>query len=459
MVGVLEINDCGLLLTRDGRELAHSPGYIAYEGRQVHIGQEAAARVKLIPTQTHYSFWEKFSTDPLALVDRQDSTQADLAWQQLDQLWREAGDGLKNLLVCVPGDFSREQLALLLGLCRNLELPVRALVDTAVAASPAPVPGRQLLHLDLHLHRVVLSVLDQGAWLTRRSVHASRTVGLVRLMDAWSDALAALFVQGTRFDPLHQAETEQQLFDRLPAWLQAMSGSEPIELELNHGDQRFAVKASGRAILSAAEPLYRRLREFVAEQLPSGEPVTLQVGSRLARLPGALDALQALPDVETVALDRLAVAEGVKRLYLPRDAGADGQVPNVTRLPWFQTAQADVHAEQLAGYQRRSPTHLLYQATAWPLGDGSEFVVGRNPGGVAGLALAQQQPGVSERHFRLRQVDRQWVLEDLSGGATTINDEILEGRREVNVGDRVRIGDPAVEFTLIAVATETAEVS
>ena len=455
MVAVLQVNDCGLLIQSDGAELLESPGYMAFDGKQVHVGTAAAECVKLIPTQTHYSYWEKFSTDPLEIAQQSRipaKTQADLAFAHLKWLWDIVGNDIQQLLICVPADMDRTQLSLLLGMCRNLKIPVKALLDTAVAASSQPVPGRQLMHVDLHLHRVVVSRLEQGAWLSTSNVTSTREVGLVRLMDAWAHAVAAMFVQGTRFDPLHHAETEQQLFDRLPAWLSGVTGEAQLALDLSRGEQRFEIKAPSQPFLTAVEPLYRRLREFVGAQLPPDKPVTIQVGARLARLPGAMAALGALPDVELVACDRLACGQAAQRLYLPRDAGQDGQVPHVTRLPWFKSNQMEHHAEQLAGYQRAQPTHLLHQATAYPLDEHSEFWVGSELDGRNGLALRRQLPGIADRHFRLRGLDGNWVLEDLSGGATQVNDEVLEGRREVAAGDRIRIGSPAVEFLLIAEA-------
>ena len=44
------------------------------------------------------------------------------------------------------------------------------------------------------------------------------------------------------------------------------------------------------------------------------------------------------------------------------------------------------------------------------------------------------------------------LLEDLSDGATVVNDEVTTEPCEVTVGDRIRIGSPGAEFLLIALA-------
>ncbi|MDJ0656841.1 MAG: FHA domain-containing protein [Xanthomonadales bacterium] len=452
MAAVLDINDAGLLVHQDGSELLESPGFITHEKKSLHVGIEGAARVKLMPTQTQYGFWEKFSTDTLEQAHPVAATQADLAFRHLEHLWSVVGKELGELIICVPSDFSRQQLGLLLGIARHVGMPVRALVDAAVAGSHQPVPGRQLFHLDVHLHRTVITGLDQGPWLTRAAAQSSQEFSLLRLQDAWSEAVAQVFVQSTRFDPMHTADTEQQMFDRMSGWLSLLSDQDETELELSHGDQRFSARLQRRTMLKAVDPLYRRLLDFVAEQLPEGKPVTLQVAHRLAHLPGAMSALQTLPDVDLVVLSRTATADGVSRLYLDRNAPADAEVPMVTRLPWFKSTDLASHSEQLAGYRRRQPTHLLHQAVAHPL-DLDEFWVGSELGqDQQGIHLAASMPGIAGRHFRLRRQDGELVLEDLSGGATVLNEKPLEGRREVAIGDRIRIGSPGTEFMLISVA-------
>ena len=71
--------------------------------------------------------------------------------------------------------------------------------------------------------------------------------------------------------------------------------------------------------------------------------------------------------------------------------------------------------------------------------------------GEVGIHLANGHPGVADRHFRIRPEEEKLILEDLSGGAMVVNDEPFEGRRELGVGDRIRIGSPETEFLLIAV--------
>ena len=57
--------------------------------------------------------------------------------------------------------------------------------------------------------------------------------GMLDLYDIWLRVIAETFVQQSRFDPLHTAETEQALRDSMLDWLAiaAASGSVPMEIE------------------------------------------------------------------------------------------------------------------------------------------------------------------------------------------------------------------------------------
>ena len=76
-----------------------------------------------------------------------------------------------------------------------------------------------ILHLDIHLHRIEIIYLKQGDYLTVADSIAITEKGLVHLYREWVEAIAQEFVRNTRFDPLHKAASEQELYDRLPAVL------------------------------------------------------------------------------------------------------------------------------------------------------------------------------------------------------------------------------------------------
>ena len=97
---------------------------------------------------------------------------------------------------------------------------------------------------------------------------------------------------------------------------------------------------------------------------------------------------------------------------------------------------------------------LLWKAEVKPLTVDSVIEIGGDaPAG--GLSLPEGLAGVSRWHCSLRVTPLTTELIDHSSHGTWLNEERVLGRVEVFAGDRIRIGDPGIELTLLA--TERAD--
>lgn len=446
MTLLLELNDAGVRVHRDGAVAIDSPGYVHIDRKTVLVGEAARQHAKLDPTRTENEFWQRLSRDELKQRNRVARYQADLAYLHLESLWKEADLTGAPVIAAVPGDYSKEQIALLLGMLRRLEAPVSAVVDLGVAGSTRPRPGRTLLHLDVHLHRAVLTAFEQGAVLDRIRTRSTREVGLVRLLDAWAFAVAGVFVRHTRFDPMHDAAVEQSLYDQLLGWADLLSDRNELAVALHHGGRHYEAELHRRDIVAAAEGSYRLVSGFVSDELPADKPVTLQLTDRAARIPGLSETLARLPEVEIVELPADSASAGLDRLYLPRQS--DGGVPYVTSKPWFDRDSLDRHVDALATFRRTLPTHVLVGARARPLGD--SLTVGTALNGSDALILEDVE-GLRPEHLELRREGDQVVVAALSDGETLINGVPAQPGQAVAAGDWLRVGSPGAELLLIAV--------
>ncbi len=120
------------------------------------------------------------------------------------------------MIIAVPDFYSREQLGLILGMAQELSIPVKGFVSLPIAASYHAYPNAMLLHLDIHLHRFEIIHLHQGEQLTAKNSSTFQEISLEQLYRIWIETIAEEFVNTTRFDPLHQASTEQELYNRCP---------------------------------------------------------------------------------------------------------------------------------------------------------------------------------------------------------------------------------------------------
>ncbi|MBW2280807.1 MAG: hypothetical protein JRG76_10180 [Deltaproteobacteria bacterium] len=333
----IELNDAEIRIAGPEGVRGVEPGCALLDGPTLAVGLDALRSARRLPAQSHDRFWSKLSHEPLPHPHPQAESIADLVFAQLSSIWSRFGAGDTDVVFVVPGWFERPQLGLLLGIAEACGIRTRGLVDAAVASSREPRAGRALAYVDAGLHEAALTRLDQDSGVAAEATEAERAFGLGALHDDWLSCIARAFLSQARFDPLHDAEAEQALFDRLPLCLDALLERESARVEIEIRGVRHQAELKRSDLTGTARPHYARLFDLVERSRSGTEPRVLQLSDRLARLPGLTEALSRAPDVETVALepgaacagalDRLDAFEGreglslVKRLDWPTRAG------------------------------------------------------------------------------------------------------------------------------------------
>ena len=407
MTRVIELNDASLRLGDGDAILARSPGYAVVDARRLLVGEAARRQARLDPRHTTNQFWHRLSTDPVPHPHPAARSLADLAHAHLLELW-EATEGAaedEEVIFTLPGTLEREQIALLLGIARECPFRAVGLVDASVAATAGHQPDAPaVVHVDALLHECVVTTLDgDGAW-QRTTVADVPNLGLAALREAWINVVADTFVRETRFDPLHDAGTEQSLFDRLDDWLDALTRRAEIDLELQTSSQVHRVSMSRERLVTKVAPRFALLADAVASALPPGGSVL--VSAALGRLPGLLETfaerLGETPEVlaeEAVVRGAMDHEEGIRHdgealrfvTRLPRRiATAPAAAPEAA--PPATPAEAPAAAASTDGAVTTSapaaqadpdaPTHVLLGHHAWPLTADRVSLGGE--GGIAG---------------------------------------------------------------------------
>ncbi|MFL2546968.1 MAG: FHA domain-containing protein [Candidatus Rariloculaceae bacterium] len=462
----IDINDAKLIVADDSGILAMEPGYALVAAGVVQTGDEAYAQARVKPRESSNRYWEKLSLEEGSAGIDGVANSAQLAFAQLQDLWKRYGGAGKEALLVVPDYYNREQLGLLLGLAQECEMPVRSLLNAAVAASPRPYPGQRMVYLDAGLHRVSATVLKQGDDVAVRTEKAIDGVGLASLMDLWAKRVAEIFVLSTRFDPFHVATTEQLVYDRLPEWLRILDEEDSAELQLPHGDKDFSVEVERNQLLGVASGFYRALVQLLAQCRTTGDSLVVQVSHRLLGLPGVLNELSRLDDAHIQPLRVGEAALGALEGLAGLPAG-DGQVKLLKRLPWREEGAAVPVAEATAGTAEESApepvaqepapksdsiaTHIVYRGVAIPV-DAGGIVIGRESfDDRRTIVLNGDHGGVSRSHCELIKRDGELFLTDLSQYGTFINEKRVNGDQAVAPADVIRIGSPGEELQAIAV--------
>ena len=267
---VLDMNDSELRIARMGADttdvVAQSNGFAIIDERNIRFGDAAMQQFRLHPRQVNNHYWNRMNTDPLAVRGPNTANHADLVYRHLADLVREAaiaaGD---DFVIATPGTTSNEQLGLLLGITAEAGVTVAGLVDAALAASALHGTPKRAVHVDVFLHRAVVTELTKAEGLARSRVDEVAELGLANLSDAWVNVIADRFVRDARFDPLSIAAADQQLYNQLHAWLADLARPKEFGVDvdlrgsLRHADLSVdALISKGIAALPHARPIHRR---------------------------------------------------------------------------------------------------------------------------------------------------------------------------------------------------------
>jgi hypothetical protein len=465
----LELSDAGILvaggnparlLAIDGQN-PESPGYAIPEKKGMLIGNSAANRAHLFPLQVINRFWDQLNTEPLKKKNRHVQNHAEIACAHLSQIWENVKNHGDEIIFAVPDYYGREQLGLILGMAQELSIPVKGFVSLPIAASFAPCPDAVLLHLDIHLHRFEIVYLHQGEHLTRETSAAVRDINLGRLHRLCVDSIAEEFVRSTRFDPLHQAATEQALYDRLSDALDIFKRQPSFLFEISHETDRYRITLTSDLLKQKSEAVYddicRSIIKMRDEHGKNGFVTVLQLTHRIASLPGLNDRLSEIDRCEIVELEPGAGALGVLGFWHQLAEGHAGHGASFfTSRPWQKSEPKILPTIPNKTSGQNPATHLLYADTAYPLSEKPLFIGCDHYPAGKGVQIKGQSSGVSKRHCTVQRDGSRVVLTDTSDQGTFVDDRRVHGSTPLDLGQIVRLG-PSGETIRLIVCLENDE--
>ena len=439
------LNDAGVTMLGADGVMYREPGFALVEEQHVVTGNEAFAQARVQPRRIQHRYWSDLDTAPLPDQRFHHLSTADLVSRQLEQMWARVKGSSDGLVVAVPAYMTSAQLGLLLGIAAELDIPITALVDAAVAATRREYKNAVPVHIDMSLHATTLTRLSQPGQVQVERQEVLDNCGTYALFDAWLTTIANAFVQQSRFDPLHTAETEQMLVDRLAGWLMQASRQEVVHLELAVGSG-YEAQIESLSLVGAAAPIYQQIASRLRAIYRADDIPALQLTDRASRMPGLADMLAARVGGQLFVLEAGATARGA--LARCPDSAAAGGVSLLRQLPWDQSAAEIVlNAEDQSSHG--VPTHVLFGSTAWKIGNSPLNLGSQETGAAREITLDAEMPGVSRRHCSLTRVGAQCVLEDHSRYGTFLNGHRIDGTSVLQIGDVVRVGSPGFEFHLI----------
>jgi hypothetical protein len=409
------------------------------------VGGAAMARARLEPDLVSLDHWAALA----------DSTRARTVARWCARELRERASEFTDLTpgpiaFAVPADYGTAALANASAVLAAAGLPDASFIDSAVALAAVAGHEHGIVALEIGWLQATVTRVSRGEPFARQAAVIDPGLGVDSPYRRWLDVIAAAMVKQTRFDPLHDRRTEQALFDALPQLLAVAVREGSVRVELPGEAAAYAVEVPAQAFAEAAGSYYRRLLRFLLAAEVAGE-------SRPILLP---DELRTWPGFE----QRLLAGTELPVRWVPAGFIARVAAQLATRLParsatWRSSALTGEawHRELVTGAEMRpraarslTVTHALYGGESLRLLE-APLVIGRSPEAAGpAIHIADTVAGVSRRHCSvLREADATYVV-DHSRCGTWLNGARVVERARVQPGDRLRVGIPGVEVTLIS---------
>ena len=282
----IELNDSGIIVSDGQQLLLDSPGYIIDRAGQEWLGRDARDRAFLHPNDCHHRFWSELARSQENVVNQDN---AKLALRHLAFIWKQVSANAHTVILTVPGTYTKTGLGLLLGICKELAIPVRAMIHHAALAPRQSEHAGATMHIDVQLHHTAITQLHEH----HNEFRAGQTqvlddVGFMSIYTAAADYIAQRFISTTRLDPMHTAELEQQLYNNLPAWLEISRTRDLVRCQLQHQNSFFEVAIDSDDLIKTINPgLNKIIKALTLPELPqpviacASETINKQFGFNL----------------------------------------------------------------------------------------------------------------------------------------------------------------------------------
>lgn len=407
-LAAIEFNDQSLLIQAEDETRYAEPGFARLKPDGVVTGDDARAVAWREPQHTYNQYWCHLNQTPLANRHRFARHHGDIAFAQLNSLWRASGEP-ESLILLTPGNFTRAQLSLLLGMVSALPAETGGVMDSALAVC-LDSEG-DTLFVDIHLHETVCTVVRAGPGSVRiEDQEIFPGVGIGQIHNSVARHISELLIESYRFDPLHSSETEQAIYDQIPHWLTRLGWESDIsiKLESDKGDLPCILRKN-------------HVERLVAERVANLEPFLDEWPDCNLVLSHHSGLLAGLSPRFTEA--RVARRTAATRRALAHHEAILGQADELYRIRRFERADGSRVASRVNGAPLA--THLLCGEIAVPLDK------------PLSIRLEETGPRVRsevDRDAALTLVLRSHGLEVLHGAA----DSALP--RECRPGECIRVG-------------------
>jgi hypothetical protein len=442
----LHIDHHLISIARDGELLVSAPIAVEFGVPEATVGQHALGVSRRRPTEIALHHWRE-----LAIPGHDDAARR-VALEVHGHLRALGLAGSRiEAVVATPADLGTAALTQLRGALSAAGVDVRRFVDSATLTSAAVADRGHYIVLEAGWRSAIATRVAGGADCRLEESFVSENASLLNTYDLWLGAVAAAIVKQTRFDPLGTAATEERLFGELPTIAARAATEGRVEVAAESDGERFAAPIEAPLFADAAQLFYRELTRLARAARIADQSAALVLSAESRRWPGFLarvleleqDGIVIVPAGLTAVAASMLAAEPDAQPKLERRAARLEGHPLAGSVEYVSSSAASPGV-------RLPVTHILYNGDSMRFPEpGLVIGTGETPGSPH-LTVQLPAPGVSRRHCSLRREGNQTVLVDHSRYGTWVNGARVRERARVSPGDRIRVGTPGVELTLIS---------
>ncbi len=425
---IIDLNDTNIRVGKDAQILLNSPGYAVIKDDKIAFGAHAAKLNRIYPRNTHNDYWYRFSQDAIQSTSNQIRHNADLAYMQLAEIYEQTGESSK-WLIAVPASFNQEQLALLLGLLKAANYEDVQLIDSALLASVNSLNKGEQLHLDIQLHQSVLTSMETDDKHRVITSNVLPEVGLLDIYEQCAKFISNEFINQSRFDPHHNAESEQLLFENIPICLSKLTTSSMSKLDLEYQGNSYSTNITREAVMEILSPIY----DSFYKRIEGSKQLLLS--HRFRMLPGFLDGLN-----NARLLDEFAVFTSANN-YSTLLQNTDLNANYLSELPVIEVTE-QFTSPNTEERQATDITHILIGNTAYKLDEKNCYIASNNKIEASLGSNTQYSIQPNDGHYSIQAENNSQVL---------LNNVMINDKQLLRLGDNIKTAGIEASSTLIKV--------
>lgn len=447
---IIDLYGSGVRVSDGTKILADSKSYALIElDRSIMVGEQAEHLAHIRPRECSTLFWNQLAENSNT---KHVINNAEIAYRHLEHVWNLAEYSDPSVILITSITLDKNELGLLLGICKKLSINVAGIVCNASLAMGHPIDDCNAIYLDLQQQQLALTELNQNKHdISLKQPSRILNYGLQHFIQNAASFIAKQFISNTRFDPLHNAADEQQFFNKLPLWLTTLNKVDTIECTLSSGEKHFSIQCDKYSLQASNKKLFEDLAAHLNVLMHNHSNIAIFCSESCRQAFGLHEYLINLPGCAVIQQNKISLS---KQAILNKHEIIKGeQVHFVNALPWQENIN-DIPTLTFSSGKLSNlssiPTHALLSGYAHSLMQ--DLFISCSVDAEPKILLEKKSDSLCRIHANKLSI----AIEVYKPEKVLINNRLIEKTSIVNIDDNLNIQGHATCIQFIKVVDHEA---